>query len=68
METYGIFYDMATVIVDQIKEMSKMLENNDDLREYINIYTDRCFTAEYDPLTITVHFVEDRLYRPLLEG
>ena len=45
-----------------------MLENNDDLREYINIYTDRCFTAEYDPLTITVHFVEDRLYRPLLEG
>ena len=68
METYGIFYDMATVIVDQIKEMSKMLENNDDLREYINIYPDRCFTAEYDPLTITVHFVEDRLYRPLLEG
>ena len=67
MKEYSEFYNRATAIVAQIKEMSLMLESNNDLREYVNIYMDSSYAAEDDPLIITVDFIYDRLFRPLLE-
>ena len=63
MDDYRIFYDRATTIVAQMEELSKMLEDHEGLREYLNIYMDTCYVEEDEPLTITADFIFNRVFR-----
>ena len=62
MEKFHIFQKSAQSIIEQIEALSVMLENDDDLREYLNIYMNRFFTAEDEPIIMATDFVYEELF------
>ena len=68
MEKFYTFQSLARSIAEQIRELAARLEGDEDMREYANIFLERCFTPEDDALIITMTFIEYLLFRPYLEG
>ncbi len=62
MEKFRIFQKSAKSIIEQIEALSVMLENDDDLREYLNIYMNRFFTEEDEPIIMATDFVYEELF------
>lgn len=67
MEKFYAYQDIARAIVEQIKKLSTMLENDPDMREYVNILMNSFFTEDDEPVMITNEFLQHLLFTSLVE-